>query len=162
MTGIERILVAVDLLRPSKPAVDHGVSLALRFNAKLRLAYIIPSSRALVYSPPSESYAFTREVAYANATLQLLVPREYRRLVELEVIVKVGDVRSELGNIVNDEKIDLVVMGASRRHRVGRLLLGSLSERIQNTTPVLTVPRVNASEELHPLGRIPVHHVLYA
>src|SRR5205823_6213385 len=78
------------------------------------------------------------------------------------VIVKVGDVRSELGNIVNDEKIDLVVMGASRRHRVGRLLLNSLSKRIQNTTPVLTVPHVNASEELHPLSRIPVHHVLYA
>jgi nucleotide-binding universal stress UspA family protein len=54
MNGLERILVAVDVSKPSKTVVNYGVSLALQFNAKLRLAHIIPSI-PLLYSAPSEN-----------------------------------------------------------------------------------------------------------
>ena len=161
MSSFERILVAVDVSRPSKTVVNYGVSLALQFNAKLRLAHIIPSI-PLLYSAPSENDALTREIAYAKATLPSLVPKEHRRQLDLQAIVGVGDIPSELGKIVDDEKIDLVAMAAPGWHPLETFLLGSLAERIHRPVPVLTVPRSNSSGELHAIGRIPLRHILYA
>jgi nucleotide-binding universal stress UspA family protein len=161
MSSFERILVAVDVLRPSKTVVKYGVSLALQFNAKLRLAHIIPSI-PLLYSAPSENDALTREIAYAKATLPSLVPKEHRRQLDLQAIVGVGDIPSELGKIVDDEKIDLVAMAAPGWHPLETFLLGSLAERIHRPVPVLTVPRSDSSGELHTAGRVPLRHILYA
>jgi nucleotide-binding universal stress UspA family protein len=161
MSSFEQILVAVDVLRPSKTVVDYGVSLALQFKAKLRLAHIIPSI-PLLYSAPSENDALTREIAYAKATLPSLVAKELRRQLELKAIVRVGDIPSELGKIVDDENIDLVAMAAPGWHPLETFLLGSLAERIHRPVPVLTVPRSNSSGELHAIGRVPLRHILYA
>src|ERR1700757_3394174 len=117
MSSFERILVAVDVSRPSKTVVNYGVSLALQFNAKLRLAHIIPAI-PLLYSTPSENDALTRETAYAKATLPSLVPKEYRRQLDLQAIVGIGDIPSELAKIMDDEKIDLVAMAAPGWHPI--------------------------------------------
>src|ERR1041385_4669715 len=113
MINMDKILVPVDFSEPSKVAVRYGVSLALQFNSRLVLAHIVPSSTALIYTFPAESYAFEKEQAkYAKSMLPSLVPEEYREQINLQTIVKIGEVRSELLGIVNDEKISLVVMGA--------------------------------------------------
>src|SRR5262249_6294182 len=131
MIDIKKILVPVDFSEPSKTAVNYGLSLALQFNASLILTHIVPSSTALVYTFPTESFAFEKEqVKHAKATLPSLVPNEYRDRVNLQTIVKVGEVRSELMGILNDEKIDLIVMGTHGRNAVERFLLGSLTERM--------------------------------
>jgi nucleotide-binding universal stress UspA family protein len=160
MNSLERILVAVDVSKPSKTVVNYGVSLALQFNAKLRLAHIIPSI-PLLYNAPSENDALTRDIAYAQATLPSLVPKEHRRQLDLHIIVRIGDIPSELGKIIDDEKIDLVAMAAPGWHSIQTFLLGSLAERIHRPVPVLTVPRSYSSGELH-ASRVPLRHILYA
>jgi len=165
MISIKKILVPVDFSEPSKMAVNYGLSLALQFNARLVLAHIVPSSTALVYTFPTESFAFEREqVKQAKSMLPSLIPGDYRDRLNLQTIVKVGEVRNELMGIVNDEKVDLVVMGTQGRNAVERFLLGSLTERMLRKLPVpiLTVSHLDPAKELHNNGPVPLRHVLYA
>jgi nucleotide-binding universal stress UspA family protein len=165
MIGIKKILVPVDFSEPSKTAVNYGLSLALQFNARLVLTHIVPSSTALVYTFPTESFAFEREqVKQAKSALPSLIPGEYRDRVNLQAIVKVGEVRNELMGILNNEKIDLLVMGTHGRNVVERFLLGSLTERMLRKVPVpiLTVSHLDPTKELHNNGPVPLRHVLYA
>jgi len=145
--------------------VNYGLSLALQFNASLVLTNIVPASTALVYTFPTESFAFEREqVKQAKSTLPSLIPGEYRDRVNLQTIVKVGEVRNELMGIINDEKIDLLVMGTHGRNAVERFLLGSLTERMLRklSVPILTVSHLDPTKELHTNGPVPLRHVLYA
>src|SRR5262245_58337577 len=107
MVRIERIMVPVDFSAPSKKAVEYGLSLALQFESRLVLAHIAP------YDPE----AFEK----AKVDLLALIPAEYRERLTYETIVKSGYVQSELLGIVEDRKIDLVVMGTHGRSYVGRM-----------------------------------------
>lgn len=165
MIDIKKILVPVDFSEPSKMAVNYGLSLALQFNARLVLTHIVSSSTALIYTFPTESLAFEKEqVKYAKSTLPSLIPGEFRDRVDLQTIVKVGDVRSELLGLVHDEKIDLLVMGTHGRSGVERLLLGSLTERMLRklSVPIMTVSHLDPTRELHTSAPVPLRHVLYA
>jgi nucleotide-binding universal stress UspA family protein len=165
MIGIRKILVPVDFSEPSKTAVNYGLSLALQFKARLVLSHIVSPSTGLVYTFPSESLAFEKDqTKYAKSMLPSLIPEEYRSPVDLEIIIKVGEVRDELLGIVTGESIDLVVMGTHGRNAVERFLLGSLTERMLRKlpVPVLTVSHLDPARELHTAGPVPLHHVLYA
>jgi len=165
MIDIKKILVPVDFSEPSKKAMNYGLSLALQFNARLVLAHLVPSSTALVYTFPTESFAYEREqVKQAKSMLPSLIPMEYRDRVNLQTIVKIGDVRSELLGVIHDEKIDLLVMGTHGRNVVERFLLGSLTERMLRKVPVpiLTVSHLDPAKEIHAIGPVPLRHVLYA
>ncbi len=165
MFGIRKILVPVDFSEPSKTAVNYGLSLALQFNASLVLAHVVPSSTALVYTYPSQSLDFEREQAkYAKSMLPSLVPEEFRQRVALTTVVEVGEVRSELLEIVAAENIDMVVMGSHGKNALGKFLLGSLTERLLRKLPVpiLTVSHLDPARELHSVGPVPLNHVLYA
>ena len=165
MITIDKILVPVDFSEPSKTAVRYGLSLALQLKSRLVLAHIVPSSTALIYTFPAESFDFEKEQAkYAKSMLPFLVPEEFRDSVNLQTVVKIGDVRSELLGIVKDEGIGLVVTGAHGRNALDRLLLGSLTERMLRKLPVpiLTVSRLDPAKELHDFGPVPLSQILYA
>src|SRR5262249_45656641 len=104
------------------------------------------------------------QAKYAKSMLPSLVPEELRDRVNLQTIVKVGDVRNELLAIIKDEGISLVVMGAHGRNALDRLLLGSLTERMLRKLPVpiLTVSQLNSAKELHNVGPVPLKQILYA
>jgi nucleotide-binding universal stress UspA family protein len=165
MIDIKKILVPVDFSDPSKKAVNYGLSLALQYKARLLLTHIVPSSVGLVTTYPSESFAFqTDQARYAKSTLPSLVPDEKREAVDLQTIVKVGVPKDEILAIVNDEKIDLVVMGTHGRNAFERLLLGSLTERMLRKIPVpiLTVSHLDPAMEPRNDGPVPLRNVLYA
>jgi nucleotide-binding universal stress UspA family protein len=165
MIGIRKILVPVDFSEPSKTAVNYGLSLALQFKAQLVLSHIVTPSPGLIYTFPSQSLAYERDQThYAKSMLPSLIPEQYRSPVDLEIIVKAGEVRDELLGIVADERIDLVVMGTHGRNAFERFLLGSLTERMLRKLPVpiLTVSHLDPARELHAAGPVPLRHVLYA
>src|ERR1051326_1747180 len=150
MIRIKKILVPVDFSEPSKQAVNYGLSLCLDFNARLILTHISPYD-AVVYLT-------------AKTRLLELIPADYREKINFEIIVKSGDVREELLGIVKDRDIDLVVMGSHGRSYLGRVLLGSVTERMLRkvNVPILTVSHLDSSRELHAPGPVPLRKLLYA
>ena len=163
---INRILVPVDFSDPSKAAAHLGLSLALKFGARLMLAHVIPPSSAFAYAFPAESFAFqTEQARTAKSMLRSLIPSQYHDDVDLRTIVKIGDVSRELLSIVSDDKVSVVAMGTHGRSPVERLVLGSLTERMLRKLPVpiLTVSR--HEDPANPVitdEPIPLNHVLYA
>jgi nucleotide-binding universal stress UspA family protein len=165
MIDIKRILVPIDFSEPSRTALNYGLSLALQFNARLVLAHVVPPNVGLVYTFPTESFAFEKDQArYAKSMLPTLIPAEYMDRLDLQTIVKVGVIQDELLAVVKDEKIDIVVMGTHGRNAFERFLLGSLTEKMLRKVPVpiLTVSHLDAALDLHTAGPVSLRKILYA
>ena len=150
MIRIQNILVPLDFSEASKRAVNYGLSLALEFEARLILAHIAPYDTA----------AYEK----AKANLLELIPRDCRERLTFEILVRSGDVHSELGGMVEDREIDLVVMGTRGRSYFERMLLGSVTERMLRKlhVPVLTVSHLDPEKEIHTPGPVTVRRILYA
>jgi nucleotide-binding universal stress UspA family protein len=165
MTRISNILVPVDFSEASHKAMHYATHLALKFNAKLTAAHVIPSFPAFNYSFPQDTIEFERNAL--EETRRLLpeeIPAEYRAQLDSETIAKSGDVRDELLGIVADNKVDLVVMGTHGRRGVERLLLGSTAESILRRVPVpvLTISQRGVDQETESPFDVPFRRILYA
>jgi len=150
MIRIQNILVPVDFSSASKKAVNYGLSLALEFEARLILAHIAHYDAA----------AYEK----AKADLMELIPPDCREPLTFEVIVKSGEVRTELMGVVEDKKIDLVIMGTRGRSYFERMLLGSVTDRMLRKlhVPILTVSHLDPEREIHAPGPVPLRKILYA
>ena len=58
-----------------------------------------------------------------------------------KTLIRKGDISKELSRIVDDERINLIVLGTHGRAGISKVLMGSVAEEIfrQATCPVLTV-----------------------
>jgi nucleotide-binding universal stress UspA family protein len=150
MIRIKNIMVPVDFSDASKKAVNYGLSFALESEARLILAHIGPPDAA----------------AYDQAKKDLLelIPPECRERMTFEIIVKGGNVQSELLGIVEDREVDLVVMGTHGRGYVERMLLGSVTERMLRKlhVPILTVSHLDPEREIHTPAPVAMQRILYA
>jgi nucleotide-binding universal stress UspA family protein len=171
MIRIAHILIPIDFSSASDKALRYGLSLALQFRSRVTLAHIVPSMASLNYAFPTDTFEHEKQ-AYANARARLpqKVPENDRHRIDVQSIVKVGDVRNELLGLVDEVKADLVVMGTHGRRSFERFFLGSTTEAMLRRVPVpvLTVSRTEQDPEAvegiegsepHPL---PIHRVLYA
>jgi nucleotide-binding universal stress UspA family protein len=155
MTMFGSILVPIDFSEPSKRALDYGLTLATRLKAKLIMAHIVPKSSAIAYAFPIENMAIeTKQPERAAQELRALVADERARHLDLQQIVKVGDVEEDLLEIVKEQSVDLVVMGSHGRRYFRRWFLGSVTEHILRKVPapILTVSHID--DERHPLGSV--------
>lgn len=61
--------------------------------------------------------------------------------IKINTKIKDGEPYEEIVKTITDGNIDLVVMGASGRHGINRILLGSVTERVvrKSVAPVLVV-----------------------
>jgi nucleotide-binding universal stress UspA family protein len=139
----DNVLVATDFSAASKTALLYGASLARRHRSKLYLAHISTSQ-----SEASMMDAW--RAAQAHFMDEFLAGRLDG--IQHELMVKSGEVRTMLPQLVKEYKIDLLVVGTRGRAGVWRLLLGSsVAQSIlrQADCSVLTVGpnvRANASE----------------
>jgi len=150
MIHVKSIMVPVDFSEPSKKAVNYGLSLASEFKSRLALVHI-----ASFDSAQYEQY---------KAQLLQLIPEDYREKLDFEIVVKAGDVREELLALVEEKESDLVVMGSRGRAYLGRMLLGSVTERMLRRihVPILTVSHLNPEKEIHVPGTVPLRRILHA
>jgi nucleotide-binding universal stress UspA family protein len=93
-----------------------------------------------------------------------LIPLEYRDRLNFEIVVKAGDVQSELMGIIDEKTIDVIVMGTHGRSFVKRLLLGSVTEGMLRKChiPILTVSHAEVQQEIRAPGTVPLRRILYA
>src|SRR5688572_17479643 len=129
MIDIKTVVVPVDFSEASRKAAKYGLTLAVQLNARLVLAHIVPDASVFTYSVPPESYALHQEqYEMARRDIQNIIPAQFLEKFDVETVVKVGEVESELLQIIKDEKADVVVMGTHGRRYLGRWFLGSVVE----------------------------------
>jgi nucleotide-binding universal stress UspA family protein len=158
MKPIKNILVPVDFSDPSNKALQYALALARQFDSRVLLAHIVADPALATPTFPTESHAFAYAL-YEAATkdIQKLIPASDKMAKQVETIVRIGDIDSDLLAIVQEKAIDLVVMGTHGRRNPARWFIGSVTERMlrQLPVPVLTISHAKPES-----GGI--HHILYA
>lgn len=114
---IEKILVHIDGSEESLAAVEYGILLAKAVNARIFGAYIV-NTRALSDLRKSHIFLAAEEAEYARDIeqdarryLEHAARTAAAKGVELETIQSSGNVHQELLRIINEKKIDLLVIG---------------------------------------------------
>ena len=132
--GYERILIPTDGSPAAATAVDHGVSIAERTGAAVRVLCVIERERRL---PPIGDPLRDQAAEVVEAVAERAPDRD----VSLTTHVQPGTPHEVINNFVSAHGIDLVTMGTHGRSGLRRHLLGSVTERVLRTSdaPVLTV-----------------------
>lgn len=138
MITVKKILVPRDFSESSDASVPVAIELAQQTGAELHLIFadiLFPEANV-----PALSNAETQEELKERLTQELAD--------ELDLSIKRSVVRDVAAapailNYIQDQDIDLVVMGTHGRRGLGRMLLGSTAEEVVRMAPcpVLTIHR---------------------
>ena len=135
MEAYKHILVAVDVSAEAAQVAERAHDLASRYGARLTLLHvvepvIVDNSYDLMTSVPVEldNTLIESGRAFLDRLAEDLKLGEATRLVEL------GSIKGEVFRVVEEQAVDLVVIGTHGRHGVG-LLLGSTANAILHGTP---------------------------
>ncbi|HID48706.1 MAG TPA: universal stress protein [Chromatiales bacterium] len=135
MKAYKHILVALDVSAEAPQVAERARDLASRYSARLTLIHvvepvIVDSGYDLMTSIPVE--LDDTLIESGRAFLDRLV--EDLQLGEVARRVELGSIKGELFRVVEEEAVDLVVIGTHGRHGIG-LLLGSTANAILHGTP---------------------------
>jgi nucleotide-binding universal stress UspA family protein len=136
---LRNILFATDFSHAANATAPYVASLAKGFGAKLYALHVRPP----IINPmtPPESWP------ELEAAAEVVAERQRHQLlgtfagIQLEVLIKEGDLWSNLRDAVEENKIDLIVIGTRGRSGISKFLLGSSAEEIlrEASCPVLTI-----------------------
>lgn len=133
---MKRILVGVDGSEPSYKAARLAAEIALRFGARLTLAYAVPrlllppDAYGLSVAEVEEEHRGFAEKLLAEALAKLGEPG-----VQVDTVVLTGSPAESLAEAAQAPDVDLVVAGSRGRGAVARVLLGSVTDRLVHISP---------------------------
>ncbi len=145
----ERILVPTDGSETSEAAVEHALDLAEQYGAEVHALYVVDTD-SMSLSLGAEQVDRIEQGQFgemgevrerAERATGYVVDRAQERGLESVENVSAGKPHSLISDYIDENDIDLVVMGSHGRSGIKRALLGSVTERTLRSThiPVLVV-----------------------
>ena len=141
----DRILLPTDGSEGVNRAIDHAVDAASRYDATLHVLYVVDSDVVNAYSGDefvdgAEGASETLEEQGREA-LDAVAAHADEAGVETVTKLVYGVPHERILAYIDDEEIDLTVMGSKTRSGSYRAMLGSVTERVsrQSTAPVSIV-----------------------
>lgn len=161
--AVRRVLHATDLSSAARPAWEHAQQLGRLFGAEVLLLHVVPVTPVpLTAYLPWKLVEELREAEEGKARVQLDTlldgPRDPR--LKTRVRIEPGTPTSRILEVAREEDADLIVMGTHGHSGLGRVLLGSVADRVVRLAPcpVVTVP---AGVD-PPLGPARIARICYA
>ncbi|HEX8713525.1 MAG TPA: universal stress protein [Terracidiphilus sp.] len=146
--ALRKILYATDFSPMAEAAAAYVAQLARRYGSKVYAVHVRPL-QSYGMAPP-ESWAALKEAAEFQAKEQAAHMDRLFHGVDHQAIVTEGGVWENLSDVIEQQHIDLVVMGTHGRQGLGKILLGSATENVLRRAPcpVLTIgPHVEIDPE---------------
>jgi len=145
---IRRILLATDLGSASDLAADWAFDLARMHGAALVVISVIDEDDLVPAGAVGRSARWDQIRDDRNAAAGRLVELGRASGIEVSFLVWTGDVADSIVSAAQAESADLAIVGSHGRGRLGRLLLGSVSEAVirRAPCPVLVVRPTRAPE----------------
>lgn len=146
MLQIKKILYPTDFSAISRYALDHALFLAEQFNAELHMLHVItlhnddPYNVAYHFETPEEIHEHVITLAKSKMA-ELLEPYKDKPLHVLQIQRKESHPVPAILQYIEEQKIDLVVMGTHGRTGLRHMLQGSVAEETVrlSSCPVLTL-----------------------
>lgn len=137
--AVRRVLLATDLSRASEGATRQAIDLAHDLGASLLIVSVIDPDAGTTMGGRSERMDQRR--AARELAAQEVVVRGRQAGIAVSFLVWEGEPGPAIVEAAAAEEADLVVVGSHGRGRVGRFVLGSVSDHVirNATAPVLVV-----------------------
>ncbi|MFC6824480.1 universal stress protein [Halopelagius fulvigenes] len=154
----ERILVPTDGSETAEQAVEQAVDIASKYGSTIHALYVIDVD-ATSYSLGTEQVDRIRQghldempevKADADEATGYVADAATERGVSVEEHVTAGEPARAIRKFVEENDIDLVVMGSHGRSGLSRVVLGSVAEKVLRRTrlPVLVVDGADEKADL--------------
>jgi nucleotide-binding universal stress UspA family protein len=136
----DQVLVPTDGSTASEEAIERAIDLAKQYDATLHALYVVDSGAYASLEAGTDIVVDELRTKGTEA-VETVAERAEDAGVPVETTVETGIVHRSIVDYVDTEGIDLVVMGTHGRTGVGRVLLGSVAEKVIRTAnaPVMTV-----------------------
>jgi len=135
----DQIVVPTDGSEGTRGAVEHAIDLATTYNAALHTIYVADTNVGIDVSVAGTLDAL--EEAGEKAINEVIQQAEAAGVETIEGVVAQGTPHQAILDYVDEQDIDLVVMGTHGRTGLDRYLLGSVTEKVVRLSdaPVMTV-----------------------
>lgn len=155
--SVKNVLFATDFSSSSGAALPYAAAICRHFGSALHIAHVLSDTSVLMMTGGVDyvSLSTIYEDAHAEAKEKLERISSHVEGLPHHIYVRHGQVWENLAGLVDEEKIDLIVLGTHGRSGLGKLLLGSVAENILRhaACPVLTVgPKVSDGAKLLAFG----------
>lgn len=151
--GLKNVLFATDFSASSEAALPYAAAICRHFGSTLHLAHVLSETSMLLVTGGVDyvSMGTIYEDAHTEAKEKLDEIANRLEGIPLRSYVRHGQVWRNLNGIIDDNQVDMIVLGTHGRAGLGKLLLGSVAEDILRhaSCPVLTVgPKVSGRAKL--------------
>jgi len=156
----KKILLATDFSPASEAALPHALTIAGHYGSKLYIAHVIcPEFRDL---EPSEKTAAIIQQArgVTEQKLEPLLSAVRQKGISCQALVGEGAIWDVLLDMIQENDINLIIVGTHGRRGLSKLLLGSVAEEVFRMAPcpVLTVgPKTSETRSTD----VKLGHILY-
>jgi nucleotide-binding universal stress UspA family protein len=130
--SFKNILVPIDGSVYSEKALKRASELAQVFDSKIILIYVVEKSIPINLLDRKEYLEILRK--FGNKVLEKANIVLSKKEIPAKVLLKEGNIFNEIEKVVKKEKCDLVVVGNKGLGSVTRLLLGSVSNKISQSS----------------------------
>lgn len=139
--GLKRILVATDFSKFSEKPLHCALGIARHYGAKLYLAHVVSSLGFTLAGHNVIQAASESAWRDAHQLESRLVKSGALADLEHDVVVRDGQVWEQLEHVVEQEQVDLIVIGTHGRTGLRKIILGSVAEEVfrHAPCPVITV-----------------------
>jgi nucleotide-binding universal stress UspA family protein len=151
--SVKNVLFATDFSATSEAALPYATAICRHFGSMLHTAHVLSDASILMMTGGVDYVSLSTIYEDAHTEAREKLDQISGRLegIPYRNYVRHGQVWENLAGIVQDEEIDLIVLGTHGRTGLGKLLLGSVAEDILRHAPcpVLTVgPKVSGRAKL--------------
>lgn len=138
---VKNILLATDFSEVSKKAVPYAVAIAGKYGSKVYLVHVTPpQSRTSIPVEPLAAQ-FDRDRLNAELEMKTFLRGDALRDIPHEIRFEQGPIWRALSQLIEQDEIDLLVLGTHGRGGFKKIFLGSVAEELFRlaSCPVLTV-----------------------
>jgi nucleotide-binding universal stress UspA family protein len=149
--SFKTILFATDFSPASELALPYLLALARLHQSKVIVAHAVPIEPWAGMTPVALAGDIDPEYEAARRAMQKYQDEQSFGEVPHECILKKGNLREVVRDLVSEDAADLVVLGTHGRQGLRKLFAGSFAEQvIRNTTcPILTIGPAAGTEAPH-------------
>ena len=137
MEDIRRILAVSWMTQYCQRTVHYAVSLAAKYGTELFVIHVVDTLWSQGWNLPTMSQEESRakEMERIQSELDNVIGKETKGDVKIKKIIKEGDPVEEIMKVIEEEKIDLVILRAHEEGRIERFLVGGSNDAIIRKMP---------------------------
>jgi nucleotide-binding universal stress UspA family protein len=137
MEDIRRILAVSWMTQYCRQTVHCAVSLAAKYGAELSVIHVIDTLWLESWNLPMMSMKAERrkEMERITADLDNIIRDEAKGGMKIKKIIKEGDPFEEIIKVIEEEKIDLIILRGHEETRIERFLVGSSNDALIRKMP---------------------------